>query len=100
MDRIWHNHSLKVYKDASEDVSHLNIFPSFGSFLGKNGQNRKNEPQNLVDDPYLKTIIFPHHGSTLKNFSEDLSRLVNEIDLILHTPNVFDPFNSVSYMGL
>ena len=55
----------------------------------------------IFEDIFIFSPAVGHPGSTLRKFSEDLkkhimillSRLMYQIDLKLHTPNVFDPLN-------
>ena len=69
----------------------------------QNGPIRKVIMKKVIFEDFL--IFSPavgNPGSSLSKILEDkkkqimvlLSRLVYKIDLILHTPNVFDPFNS------
>ncbi len=50
MNKIWHDDSLKVYNDAAENRTSISVLV-LAKFSVKNGQKRKNDPQNLVDDP-------------------------------------------------
>ena len=50
MNKIWHEDSLKAYKDAAENCASISVLV-LAKFQVKNGQNSKNDPQNLVDDP-------------------------------------------------
>ena len=46
MNKIWHEDSLTVYKDAGENRTSISVLV-LANFCVKNGQNRKNDLQNL-----------------------------------------------------
>jgi hypothetical protein len=50
MSKIWHDDSLKAYKDAAENRTSISVLV-LPIFSVKNGLNCKNNPKNLVDDP-------------------------------------------------
>ena len=89
--------TLKIYWMIQKILSCENFLK-----MVQNGSIRKViTKKTIFEDIFIFSPAVGHPGSTLRKFSEDLkkhimillSRLMYQIDLKLHTPNVFDPLN-------
>ena len=67
---IWHDNSPEENLDAVEDCTPISVLV-WAIFQVKNGQNCKNEPQNLLDDPKnFKTRNFFLKGFKMVQFAK------------------------------